>query len=152
MHIERFTVADRRRMGEALALRIAVFVSEQSVPLEQEIDEHDRDDLTALHVLAREGGCCLGTGRYYERDPASVQIGRMAVEARARGRGVGRAILDALIEHAIGSGYGSAVLWAQTQAREFYAKAGFVAYGELFDDGSGILHQEMRLTFELREP
>jgi predicted GNAT family N-acyltransferase len=142
MDVEVFTVADRARMDEALAVRFAVFVDEQRVPAEEEIDEHDRADLDARHALIRAEGSVVAAGRFYRKDPQTAQIGRMAVAASYRGHGIGRVLLDALLAEARARGYARASLNAQTHAAEFYRKAGFVPYGETFHECE-ILHQAM---------
>lgn len=120
-----------------------MFVEEQGVPLELEIDEHDRDDIAAVHALARdEDGTAIGTGRFYELDAASVKIGRMAIDADRRGRGAGARLLEALIAEAQRRGFTQAHLDAQTVAAEFYRKAGFADDGDPLWD-AGILHQPM---------
>ncbi len=131
-------------MREALAVRTRVFVEEQGVPLEEEVDAHDRSDAEALHALVRDGRGVLGAARYYVTEPGTVQIGRMAVDARARGGGAGRALLAALLAEARRRGFRRARLHAQTQAWGFYAKAGFCDDGAPLWD-AGILHQPMSL-------
>lgn len=120
------------------AIREDVFIIEQAVPEEIEIDEHDP---VARHVLAYVDGRAVGTGRI----TAEGRIGRMAVLAEYRGRGVGRAILDALID--IGSARGAQRLFlsAQCHAIPFYEKAGFVADGPVYDE-AGIDHRRMELA------
>jgi predicted GNAT family N-acyltransferase len=132
-------------MGAALAVRTRVFVDEQGVPLDEEIDEHDRSDAGAVHALASEGDVPVGAGRYYVADPQTVQIGRMAVEAPRRGGGVGRALLDALLGEARRRGFTRAHLHAQAYACEFYRKAGFFEDGPPLWD-AGILHLPMTLN------
>jgi len=132
-------------LEEALAIRLRVFVDEQGVPLELEIDEHDRDDPATLHVLAREDGRAIATGRFYVLSESRVQIGRMAVLPDARGRGAGAAILVALEAEARRRGFSEAQLDAQTHATGFYRKFGFNDAGPQHLD-AGILHQPMRKT------
>ncbi len=128
-----------------------MFVEEQGFPLEQESDEHDRTDPTAVHALARrDGGAALGTGRFCMVEPGVGRIGRMAVLPEARGRGAGASLLAALLGEAGRRGYGRIVLLAQPQARAFYARAGFR------EDGSplwaeGLLHQPMAKTVQSDE-
>jgi hypothetical protein len=81
-------------------------------------------------------------------------IGRMAVVADWRGRGVGAALLEAILDQARAQGYPAVELHAQTHAIPFYEKFGFVAYGEAFDE-CGIMHRMMRLDLSAlakREP
>lgn len=143
MIVELFDITDVDRMREVCAIRTMVFVHEQGVPPEEEIDEHDRTDPDAVHVLARDGsGRAVGAGRYYVTEPSVVQIGRMAVCAEARGTGIGVALLEALANEARRRGFAKAHLHAQTHATEFYRKAGFYDDGaEMWD--AGILHQPM---------
>jgi predicted GNAT family N-acyltransferase len=143
--VELFDIGDAPRLEEALAIRMRVFVEEQSVPLDLEIDEHDRDDPAARHALVRVAGRAVATGRYYLLDADAVQIGRLAVLAGWRGQGVGARLLDALLDEARRGGFGRASLDAQTQALDFYRKAGFAEEGETFFD-AGILHQRMTRT------
>jgi predicted GNAT family N-acyltransferase len=132
---------DRSRMEQAWALRRRVFIEEQHVPEEIELDA---DDARAVHALALEGtrpqrpvGCgrMLAHGDY-------VKIGRMAVLAERRGIGVGRRVLEFLIEHARQRGFRRAVLDAQVHAEGFYLKQGFIPVGEVFEE-AGIMHRRM---------
>jgi len=143
MNVEIFDTSDAR-MTDAFRIRFAVFVDEQAVPAEIEIDEHDRADRAAAHALVRAAdGTPLAAGRFYVRDAQTVQIGRMAVSREARGTGVGRTLLLGLMDEARRRGFTSVTLDAQDHAIGFYTKAGYVADGELHYD-AGILHQPMR--------
>ena len=124
----------------ATRIRFAVFVIEQSVPPELEMDELDLDCEHAL-VFEHEGNA-IATGRLLP----DGHIGRMAVLAPWRGKGVGAAVLARLVTRARERGFSSVVLNAQTQAIGFYVKQGFVAYGEEFME-AGIPHVAMRLQF-----
>ena len=125
-------------LGAAAALiRRAVFVDEQRVPPQLELDAHDA---LALHALAREPcGRAIGTGRLL----ADGHIGRIAVLREQRGRGIGAALMRALMAAARERGHRQVVLSAQTHAEEFYRRLGFVAEGGVFDD-AGLPHRRMR--------
>jgi predicted GNAT family N-acyltransferase len=142
MDVDVFTTDDRARMEAALAVRFAVFVEEQGVPPDEEIDEHDRTDAAARHVLVRDGGQAVAAGRSFRHDSTTVQIGRMAVAASHRRRGVGRRVLDVLIADARARGYTRASLNAQVHAAAFYRAAGFTPVGPTFFECE-ILHQAM---------
>jgi len=132
-------------MAEALAIRFRVFVEEQGVPPDLEIDEHDRAGAaSARHALVRDGGSAIAAGRLYAADATTAQIGRLAVLAERRGRGVGALLLDALVDEARRGRFARAHLWAQTHAVAFYHRAGFRADGALLSD-AGIAHQPMTL-------
>lgn len=143
MTVETFEPSDSERMREALAVRFSVFVREQEVPAEIEVDEYDRPEASSVHALVRDdGGRTIGTGRFYTREAQTMQIGRMAVLASARGRGAGRMLLDALVAEGRRRGYVRASLHAQTHAIAFYEAAGFTGRGETFLDAN-IPHVEM---------
>jgi predicted GNAT family N-acyltransferase len=141
MHVEIFDITDRERLAAAFAVRFRVFVDEQHVPAEEEVDEHDRTDTDARHALVRDGGVPVAAGRYY-RKGSTAQVGRMAVLAEYRGRRLGRQILDALVDDARARGFARVALNAQDHAIEFYAKAGFTPYGATLVE-CDILHQPM---------
>lgn len=147
MRVEFFGVVDVVRMREALALRTRVFVDEQGVPPEEEVDMHDRPGSTAVHALLFDGTRVIGAARFYMLNANTVRIGRMAIAAESRGRGAGRTLLIALGDEARRRGYASAELHAQVHVRDFYLRAGYGDDGERLWD-AGILHQPMSKRLE----
>ena len=121
---------------KAGAVRHEVFVEEQNVPVELELDEHDA---SAVHALALKGDVVIGTGRLLP----DAHIGRMAVVKAHRGIGVGAMLLSALVQEARRRGYPSVVLAAQCHAQGFYSAHGFAPEGSEFMD-AGIPHVLMR--------
>ena len=113
----------------AIAVRFRVFVAEQSIPPEEELDE---DDATAIHAIALVHGQVVGTGRLVSRDDGDGQVGRMAVDQPWRKRGVGGRILVFLEEEARSLGMERCVLHAQVYIKGFYAARGYQEYGEPF--------------------
>ena len=127
--------ADRTRLR---AVREAVFVVEQHVPLALEWDEFDAE---SLHVVAEtDNGEPIGTGRLLP----DGHVGRMAVLVHWRGSGVGSALLRELLNAAREAGMQEVVLHAQVHAVEFYRRHGFAPQGEPFME-AGIVHQAMQL-------
>jgi predicted GNAT family N-acyltransferase len=125
---------------QARQVRDAVFVAEQKVPRAIEWDEHDA---VSRHVIARDAdGGAIGTGRLLPHGNPG-HIGRMAVLADWRGKGVGRALLERLLELAAASHMQHLALHAQTQAGGFYRRFGFVEDGPEFME-AGIPHRTMR--------
>ena len=126
------------------AVRDAVFVHEQQVPVEL---EHDALDPGCVHVLARtHSGEAIGTARLAPPRPdLPAKIGRMAVLPGWRGRGVGAAMLRVLLREARQRGWHEVVLHAQAPVVDFYARHGFAAEGRRFME-AGIEHQAMRLV------
>ena len=126
-------------------LRHAVFVVEQHVP---EDLEYDAFDPVSLHAVAFDASDRpVGTGRLLP----DGRIGRMAVARPERGRGVGAALLSALVEEARLRGDREVVLAAQAHATPFYQRAGFRAYGEPFVE-AGIDHVMMRCPLAPEPP
>lgn len=121
--------------AEASRIRFAVFVDEQGVPAELEMDEHDAE---SLHALAIEDGKAVGTARLL-RDG---HIGRMAVLKSRRGRGVGGRLLEALLQAARMRGDDRVMLSAQVHALPFYRAYGFREEGPVYEE-AGIPHQAM---------
>jgi predicted GNAT family N-acyltransferase len=125
----------------AYPVRKAVFVLEQGVPEEMELDEFDP---LAQHALSYEGPMCTGTARLVYLKDNSAQIGRMAVLSQYRGQGIGTAILEALLKLARSQGISSLSLHSQVKAIPFYEKRGFIAQGPVYEE-AGIPHRNMIL-------
>ena len=124
----------------AFALRREVFVIEQQIP---EGEEFDADDLAATHVVAIGAGNVVGTLRLIW-GAEHVKIGRVVVSQFWRGQGISTKLLRHAMELARARGETRFYLTAQHDKLAVYEKLGFVAFGEPFDDGSGILHLKMK--------
>ena len=129
-------------MEAAKAIRIRVFVHEQGVPMEEEMDDADAD---AVHALALLGTLPVGTGRLLSLPNGEAQIGRMAVDVPHRRAGVGGLIMERLEQEARRLGLAEAILHAQTYVKDFYARHGYAEEGDLFME-AGIEHVLMRKT------
>ncbi|MBT2425651.1 GNAT family N-acetyltransferase [Streptomyces sp. ISL-112] len=145
---------DQSDLAACFQVRKEVFVGEQNVPEEIEYDAYDP---TAVHVLAvAADGTALGTGRLLHGAGAAGKtggdltvgsLGRLAVTRRARGFGVGAALVRAIEDEAVRLGLTAVDLHAQTHALGFYERLGYVAYGPEFPD-AGIPHRAMRRKTE----
>ena len=124
----------------AIQVRFRVFVSEQAVPPEEELDEVDA---TATHVIALFQGQVVGTGRLQRPEDDTAQIGRMAVDTAWRRKGIGGRILEFLEETARTEGLRRSVLHAQEYVKSFYAAHGYREHGDTFLEVD-IPHIEMR--------
>lgn len=129
--------ADRER---CFAIRKTVFVDEQGVALEVELDAHDAG---ATHLLAEIDGRPVGTMRWRMTAPGRAKIERVAVLREARGNGAGAELIRAAMDQIRASGAGEAVLHAQSSATAFYLKLGFLPEGKPFLE-EGIEHVHMR--------
>ncbi len=126
--------------ARAYALRRAVFVVEQGVPESIERDEHDA---AAFHAVALDGDRCVATGRLVRQAGGVGRIGRMAVDAARRRRGLGGKVLDALEGRARAEGLVELELHAQCYVEAFYAGRGYRRVGDVFEE-AGIDHVVMR--------
>lgn len=122
-------------LDEIRLVRFTVFVDEQRVPPEMEMDEWDE---RSRHVLATVGDRVVGTGRLLP----DGHIGRVAVLQAFRGKGVGQLLMEELMRMGKSSGMTKFVLSAQTQATVFYERLGFVVCGSVYEE-AGIPHVEM---------
>lgn len=118
-----------------LAVRRAVFIIEQDVPEELEVDG---EDPACHHVVAEAGGRPVGTARMMD----DGHIGRVAVLRAYRGTGIGSGLLRALVDHGAALGIAGYYLHAQVSALPFYEKLGFVPQGPVFDE-AGLPHRLM---------
>ena len=145
--LEIITITTLEEMAEALFVRRRVFIEEQSVPEEEEIDGHDADPArvsSAVHVLGRLAGAPVATGRLLVEYPPghNAHAGRVAVLAAYRRRGLGRQIMLALHALARDRGFPGITLAAQTHAIPFYERLGYAVRGPVFLD-AGIEHRWM---------
>ena len=127
--------------GDAARIRDAVFVREQRIPPEWELDD---EDPLSLHAVAYRVDAATGARRAIAtgRLLRSGTIGRVAVLADARGQGAGSAVLHALLDAARYRGEPVVRLYAQQAAVSFYVRHGFAAIGEPFVE-IGVPHVEM---------
>ncbi|MEM8822670.1 MAG: GNAT family N-acetyltransferase [Pseudomonadota bacterium] len=122
----------------AIAIRRTVFVEEQGVSEAEEIDGKDPD---CLHWLASDDDGPVATLRILSLgDTAKIQ--RVAVLSRARGTGIGAALMIHVMDELKTLGYAKAILGSQTDAIGFYERLGFTVHGPVYDD-AGIPHRDM---------
>lgn len=137
-------VADTAALrGACIKLRFEVFVDEQGISADEEIDGLDEE---STHVLVLVDGEPAGTARLrIVGETAKIQ--RVCVLNKYRGAGIGAAAIRFILDHVRDNQMAtSAALGSQVSAIEFYRKLGFEAYGEEYMD-AGIPHRDMRLTF-----
>ncbi|WP_214629749.1 GNAT family N-acetyltransferase [Paenibacillus agaridevorans] len=118
----------KEQLEQAFAIRTEVFVKEQGVPLEAEIDEYEGE---SSHVLVRYDGEPAGTGRVRSLDRVA-KLERICVREKFRKAGIGAAIMKELEAIAREQGLTKAKLHSQTQAADFYEKSGYTIDSDLF--------------------
>lgn len=130
------TVAERVK-----PVRLQVFVIEQGVPADLEIDGRDA---SCVHAVAEDdAGRVIGTGRLLPAEAGIARLGRMAVYEAWRSKGVGAEMLEALTRAARDRGDREIVLHAQLRAAPFYDRHGYERVGDVYEE-AGIAHVTMR--------
>lgn len=132
---------------DAYPIRKCVFVEEQGVPEEMELDEFD---LNAQHALAYAGPECIGTARLVTLSGSvgSIgRIGRMAVLPKHRGQGIGKKLLRGLLKASQSQEIKQVELHAQVSVIPFYEQFGFIAQGDVYEE-AGIPHRDMILRIQ----
>lgn len=147
--IEVSVIETPEEMADALTVRRRVFIDEQGVTEEEEIDRFDDDPAevdVCVHVLGRLDGAAVATGRLIFDQPEGdhPSIGRVAVLAEHRGRHFGAAVMLALHEQARRRDIKRVRLEAQLHALPFYERLGYTAMGPVFLDAR-IEHRRMEL-------
>lgn len=137
-------VKTEEQLRDAYAIRKKVFVEEQHVPIEIEIDEHDAN---SSHFVLYDGDKPVGAGRFRILD-GKGKVERICILPTHRGRGAGLKIMEKIEEFARSLHIEDLVLNAQTSAIPFYKKQGYVVVSEEFFD-AGIPHRTMKKTSNL---
>lgn len=134
---------DKSKLEKAFKIRFKVFVEGQRVPAEEELDEFEKE---ATHFLAYLDKKAVGTARWRFTEKG-IKLERFAVLEEAQGKGVGAALLNAVLEDARKSpeAVGKVrYLHGQVRVEDFYKKFGFISTGQPFDE-CGIMHYLMTL-------
>jgi len=149
-HVE--VVTDENGLRRCWAIRMEVFVREQNVPPDEEVDALDTDHST-VHLIATVDGVDLGTLRVLPEKPGYCHIGRVAVRRAARATGIGYALMTyaehVALERCADSDGVVIALSSQEQAIGFYEKCGYrLLPGERYLD-AGIWHRDMEKTLHI---
>ena len=133
-----FKGTDICKLKLAIDIRTEVFIKEQGVSNDEEFDDKDP---VSYYILIKEKNKPIGCGRVYFQNNIA-HLGRIAVIKEQRKNGVGRIVVENLIEIAKGKLPEAITLGAQLQAAPFYEKLGFKSYGDVYTD-AGIEHINM---------
>ncbi len=132
-------VTNEKELADAFEVRKKVFVDEQNVPMEEEIDHYEN---SADHFIAYQNGEAAGAGRFRVVDGLG-KVERICVLSSQRGTGAGKAIMNKIEEHAKSKSLEALKLNAQTHAIPFYSSLGYEVISEEFLD-AGIPHKTMK--------
>lgn len=137
------SVTTRDELEACLSIRIKVFVEEQQVPADLEVDEFDASPEASNHILLMDNGKPIATGRWRVYKEGVAKLQRVAVLQEHRTGGWGKKLILALEDSARQAGMKSTVLDGQCYAEGFYQKLGYhTVSDEPFLD-AGILHVRM---------
>ncbi|BDG33142.1 GNAT family N-acetyltransferase [Parageobacillus thermoglucosidasius] len=131
--------SDASLYKDALFVRQIVFIEEQHVPKEEEIDEFEQD---AVHFVLYDGEKPVGAGRFRTIDDGLGKIERICILPQYRGRGAGKQLMETIEKFAKEQGIRKVKLNAQTHAEPFYQKLGYHTVSDVFMD-AGIPHVTM---------
>lgn len=132
-------VSTEQELQDAFSVRKLVFINEQNVPEEEEIDQYEDE---AAHFVLYDDGKPAGAGRFRIMDGIG-KVERICVLKECRKSGSGKAIMNKIEEYAKEKGLPALKLNAQTQAIPFYERLGYEVVSEEFMD-AGIPHRTMK--------
>lgn len=135
-------VKSEQELQDAFRVRRNVFIEEQEVPEEIEMDDHDTLSSATIHFVAYDQGQPVGASRLRPYQPGVGKVERVAVLGSERGTGLGRHIMVMMEETAQSNGYEKLKLNAQCHAQGFYEKLGYTPLGDVFEE-AGIPHISM---------
>ncbi|MDU6573019.1 MAG: GNAT family N-acetyltransferase [Gemella haemolysans] len=135
----------KEELNLGFALRIKVFVEEQNVPMELELDEKDNSENT-VHIGFFDNNKLIGAARLIDLDKDVIHIGRVVIDKEYRGQGIGRELIIGCenIAQQILKRKIIIELSAQIQAENFYKSLGYNRVNDIIYLDAGIEHVDMR--------
>ena len=135
----------KEELNLGFALRIEVFVREQKVPMELELDEKDHSENT-VHIGYFHDDNLIGVARLIDMDKDVIHIGRVVIDKEYRGQGIGRELIIGCenIAQQILKRKIIIELSAQIQAENFYKSLGYNRVNDKIYLDAGIEHVDMR--------
>jgi len=130
-------------------LRTEVFVNEQNVPIELELDEKDNSEYT-IHVGYFKDDKLIGVARLIDMDKEVIHIGRVAIDKNHRGEGIGHKLIlgcEDIAKNALNKDF-TIELSAQVYAENFYKKLGYNRINNNIYIDAGIEHIDMKKTIK----
>lgn len=127
---------------DSIKIRTAVFVEEQNVPKDLEIDALE-SKCTYFNIYSN--GQAVATARIFPTDDNGIHIQRVAVVKSSRDQHLGSELIKYICQYAQNKNYDYAILGAQDHAQSFYKKLGFQVVGKQYQE-VGISHHDMKLN------
>jgi len=137
-------VMTEQELFQALIVRGIVFIEEQDLPFQMEYDHFDSLDCQdVIHVVGLEQQEPYATGRIIFKPDQIVKLERIAIRKSKRGKGIGRLLVNYMINECRQRGIETIHIHAQLYLQKFYQELGFIAQGDIFLE-AGIEHIFMR--------
>ena len=135
----------KEELNLGFALRIEVFVKEQNVPIELELDDKD-NSVDTIHIGYFLGNILVGVAHLIDMDKDVIHIGRVVIDKEYRGQGIGRELIIGCenIAQQILKRKIIIELSAQIQAEKFYESLGYNRVNDIIYLDAGIEHVDMR--------
>jgi len=146
MNIQEVIVTSDEQLKQCLAVRMEVFVKEQQVPPDLEVDEFDASWEACRHFMLLDGSKPVAAGRYRMYDEHTAKLQRIAVLSSYRGHGLGRQLIELMEREISGHHISAIILDAQLSAEAFYRRLGYMTESEETFLDAGILHVRMKKT------
>lgn len=130
-------------------LRTEVFVNEQNVPIELELDEKDNSEYT-IHIGYFKDDKLIGVARLIDMDKEVIHIGRVAIDKNHRGEGIGHKLIlgcEDIAKKVLNRDF-TIELSAQVYAENFYKKLGYNRVNDNIYIDAGIEHMDMKKTIK----
>ena len=130
-------------------LRTEVFVNEQNVPIELELDEKDNSEHT-IHIGYFNGDELIGIARLIDIDKEVIHIGRVAIDKNHRGEGIGHKLIlgcEDIAKRVLNRDF-NIELSAQVYVETFYKKLGYNRINNNIYIDAGIEHIDMKKTIK----
>jgi predicted GNAT family N-acyltransferase len=144
VNMEIIQIRTEAQLNQCFTIRQKVFVEEQGVPADIEIDEFDASPDACGHLLLLVDGIPAGTGRWRVYENKTAKLQRLAVLPEYRGQGVGKRLIEVLEQQAREAGNEYCLLDGQCHAEPFYIKLGYLTISEQPFEEAGIMHVRMR--------
>ncbi|MFD2117189.1 GNAT family N-acetyltransferase [Paenibacillus yanchengensis] len=140
-------IQTEQELSDALAVRTAVFVQEQQVPISLEVDEKDtlmeQEKTGCSHYVLYNKTTPVAAARYYMYSEKTAKLQRIAVLKTYRGQGLGKAIIEQMEQHIQAKDIAHIILDAQVTAVGFYEQLGYTKQSEQTFLDAGIVHVRM---------
>jgi predicted GNAT family N-acyltransferase len=137
-------VENNEELDQAYTIRKKVFVEEQGVPLELEIDEFDA---SAVHFIVYDDQTPIAASRFREYEPNVGKVERVCVLKEYRGKQIGNLLMNKIEQYATEKDFKKLKLNAQVYAIPFYEKLQYKITSDEFMDAD-IPHRSMEKIIE----